>query len=595
MKHLLRITGLAVLIGFAQIDVSKAACDAEFEVINGAMLESNDTIYTCVNIPLQFDDISLLEGALTQRKWDFGDGSPIIIELLSSVTSHTYNTEGTYTLTLTVSSILCTEMTTTKTIVVLGQPEFGLAMQDVDCFSNCNGMGAVIILGDNANYYNVEWSDPLMQQNDTAFNLCAGTYNGVITDDFGCTDLLAGPVDIFEPQEFLVNIDNGDTIYLCPSNGDQAVTLSMAGGNGNNQTWWNTSVGMTLQTVEVSMFSPSIQTLDQMYYLTAQDGNGCQATDSVYIMSAPSSLEGNVSIAGSPCEGCEVYRYHYDASPGLWHVIEADVTDNLGHYNFGSIDNYEDFIIMADPDDISYPMTMQTFYPQEYLWDSAFVFNVCGAQLQKNIEVIPPMNFNGTNTLSGTVFYDPSGKTQTEEDPIPLIDVVVEKTPPGAAMGQTNTDINGEFTFEYVPSSDTMYTLYINLPGVPQTSTYEIIASASGQLFDNLDFCLNIDSTEVYTCFENNEIVGQTPDETGKSGFVVYPNPAKSRFVIETGVFADAAADLRIVDLTGRVIFNKRYAETPYVVNMVNIAQGHYLVQLYNDEKLESVRITVVD
>jgi len=38
------------------------------------------------------------------------------------------------------------------------------------------------------------------------------------------------------------------------------------------------------------------------------------------------------------------------------------------------------------------------------------------------------------------------------EDPIPLIDVVVEKTPPGSNVGRLQTDRNGYLRFKSLPS-----------------------------------------------------------------------------------------------------------------------------------------------
>ena len=568
------------------------ACSADVEITNG-VYSSNDTIIVCMNVPLHFEDQSLLEGAITQRDWDFGDGNGAVDGLLSTVTDYAYTTEGTYTMSLTVDALLCSPMTITRTIIVLGQPQFSTASSDVDCSGNCNGSASVEIIGANAPFYRFTWDDPLLQENDTAFNLCAGTYHAIIADDYSCTDMMTSPVNIFQPQPLTASIDAGDTLNLCPANGTTGITITLGGGAGNNQAMWTTSSNISAPSADLMNFTPTELGLNQMYHVTIMDNNGCSVSDSIYIRATPSSLQGTVAMESDPCVACEVLRYHFDAQAGVWHVIESVITDALGQYDFGQVENFEDFVLMADPEDLAHPMGVETYYPQAYHWADATVFNMCGDDFVKHIPLIAPMNFNGDNTISGTVWYSANGKTQTEEDPIPLIDVVVEKTPPGQAQGRVATNGSGEYEFQFVPSSDTLYTLFVNVPGVPVSDTYEILANVGGQNFYNLDFCLNIDSTDISPCQVGQPVVtGEV--ESAETNFNLYPNPNNGMFTIETGTFAESASEVRIMDQMGRLVFRKQYAETPYTINMVNIAEGYYVVQILNDADADAAPISVI-
>lgn len=584
--------GLAILLS-AETHATPPACSADVQITNG-VYSSNDTIMVCINASLQFEDMSLLEGAVTQREWDFGDGSAAVDGLLTTVQDYAYSTEGTFTMSLTVDALLCSPITITRTIIVLGQPQFSTASSDVDCAGNCNGSASVAVIGVNAPFYNFEWNDPLIQQNDTAFGLCPGTYNAIITDAYSCTDMMTNPVDIFEPQPLTASIDAGDTLNLCPDNGMTGISITLGGGAGNNQAVWTASSNISVASSELMNFTPTQGGLDQMYHVTIEDGNGCTVSDSVYIRATPSSLQGTVAMESDPCVGCEVFRYHFDSQAGVWHVIEAEITDALGQFDFGQVENFEDFVLMADPEDIAFPMGVETYYPQAYHWADATVFNMCGDDYVKHIPLIAPMNFNGDNTIAGTVWYSANGKTQTEEDPIPLIDVVVEKTPPGQARGRVATNGNGEYEFQFVPSSDTLYTLFVNVPGVPVSSTYEILANVGGQDFYGLDFCLNIDSTDISICqVQQTVITGETPD-TEETNFSLYPNPNNGMFTIETGTFAESASEVRIMDQMGRMVFRKQYAETPYTINMVNITEGYYVVQILNEVDADAAPISVI-
>jgi hypothetical protein len=254
---------------------------------------------------------------------------------------------------------------------------------------------------------------------------------------------------------------------------------------------------------------------------------------------------------------------------------------------------------MSDPNEINHPLVAPGFYPNGHKWNTATLLdNVCGLSLTKDIDIEEALNFNGDNTLTGTVWYDPTGKTETDEDPIPLIDVVVEKTPPGQAQGRATTNGSGEYGFNLVPNSDTIYTLYVSMPGIPVTSTYEILANTGGETYCELDFCLNIDSTVLVACnpeallCEAGVITGDS--HSGNDGFKLYPNPSNGRFTIETGNFAETDTEVLITDLSGRIVFRKRYNESPSFITLVNIVDGFYLVRLSNRVDSDALPLSVL-
>ncbi len=561
--------------------------------ILGSLQESNDTVYTCVGMPLTFSDESILDGILTNRDWTFGDGE-VELDAPLSQTTHSYTEEGTYTVTLTVASLLCAEVTIANTVIVLGNPNYNIITGGIDCFGDCDGELTVDVQSDNAPLYIVYW-DIVGEPGITVSNLCAGDYTAIIADGLGCTDLQTSAINLPAPEEFLSNIDLPDTLGLCPSSGLTDIPITIVGGAGNYQAVWNISTAVSQVSPSLMQFTPTELSLDLMYSLQMFDAVGCIAEDSIFIESLPSFLGGTVSVGSGPCIDCDVFQYHFDTQPGVWHVLNSTITDGEGNYDFGIIENFLPFTIMADPNETNHPMASPGFYPEGHLWSTATVLaDVCGLTLNKHVALSEPMNFGGSNSLNGTVFYSASGKTQTEEDPIPLIDVVVEKTPPGQAQGRVATNNNGEYEFQFVPNSDTLYTLHVSLPGVPVSSTYEILADQGSEIFSNLNFCLNIDSTEIEICQEETTIITEGPRSTEDKGFAMYPNPSNGRFVIETGIFADTNAEIRIVDGLGRMVFQKKYAETPYTINMVNLAEGYYFVQMLNSRNAESLPISVL-
>jgi PKD repeat protein len=591
-----RIFAFTLSVVLPMLTQAAPNCSGVLNILGGAS-EINDTVYTCVHTEITFEDLSLLEGALVGRDWNFGDGNSETNVLVSNVTVHTYDTEGIYTVSLTVTSVVCPSITIERTIIVLGEPSHVASAQQVDCFGNCTGSASIFFDSPNTDRYFVQWNDPDLQIEQTAVGLCGGSYTAMVFDQYGCTDITIPDIFVFEPDLFEAFIDLPDTFNICPADGHIGVSLNFNGGTPSYTSFWESSVYMTPLAPENADFAPFPDALNTMYRVTIVDGAGCSVQDSVYMRATPSTLVGNVSFDDDDaCENCALFMYHYDVDPGLWAIIGSTFTDVAGDYDLGVIPNFEDFVILADPDPANYPMASPAYHPDVHHWEDATVLtNVCGLDLHKDITLVSPLNFNGTSTFTGTVWYNPNGKTQTEEDPIPLIDVVVEKTPPGQPQGRVTTGVNGGYTFDFVPNSDTTYTLFVNMPGVPVVTTYEILVDQQGQTFDNLDFCLNMDSTEIDICQVGQPVVVPSPVEEPSDHVSVYPNPNAGRFTIETGDFATETCEISVIDMAGRAVFRKTYVSTPNFVNLVNIPMGNYLVRLYNEGRMHNTKVAVTN
>ncbi|MFT4594723.1 MAG: hypothetical protein ACI9UR_000402 [Bacteroidia bacterium] len=568
-------------------ELAPPPCEGIIQVSN-AQLEVNDTVYACVGIPLDFEDVSLIED-VTLRTWEFGNGSPLVDGLLELSPLYAYPAEGTYTLTLSTNALACVLAQVTKTIIVLGQPQYNVTSQQLDCFGDCDGGLTLDIISVNAGLYNVVWDIAGVEGN-TVTGLCEGNYNAFVADGFGCPGFNNGPFTISQPQELIASRVHPDTVVLCPSSGITNYQWSFSGGDGDYGSVWDASTAITQVSATQMQFTPTQQSLNQMYVVVVNDGLGCLKEDSIFFKALPSTLDGTVSVGLNPCVSCDVVRYLHTAQAGVWDTLNSTVTDGAGNYDFGVIENFLPFAIMANPNPINHPMASPEFYPSGHLSSTATILDVCGQTLNKHVQLLEPMDFSGTNTLNGTVWQSLSGKTQTE-DPIPLIDVVVEKTPPGQAQGRAATNNNGEYEFEFVPNSDTLYTLYVSIPGLPVASTYEILADDGNEVFQNLNFCINEDTTEINIC---NPVITSEGPEAETEDFVVYPNPNNGRFTIETGKFASTQSEVRIVDPMGRLVFQKRYNETPFTINMVNVADGYYSVQIMNESDAQSAAISVI-
>jgi gliding motility-associated-like protein len=95
------------------LDTCEIAVNAEY-VIEGVSSEDGATSGCLLN-EIQFNDLSITDDVIVNWDWDFGDGSSSSVEN----PTHTYFTEGTYTITLTVTTELgCTDSITLEIDIV---------------------------------------------------------------------------------------------------------------------------------------------------------------------------------------------------------------------------------------------------------------------------------------------------------------------------------------------------------------------------------------------------------------------------------------------------------------------------------------------
>lgn len=589
------LTPLLLLIFITQV-LAQSAPPCEAIIESSIPIAAMDTI--CIGQNIDLTDQSTTPTGVGNIEWWLNGN------FFSSATgiSLTPSTEGIYMFEMIIedSQGACDPDTAEYTVVVLGNPNAGVSTTHVSCNGLCDGEATVTYDSQNALAYSAIWGT---SEVGTATDLCAGAYVAIITDSRGCTqNNYSVQTLVDEPDPLVAQIVNGQFLDFCP--GDNPITLDLiviGGTQGSPEPYtyqWSQTGGLSAIDIEDPTYTPTFGSLDQNYDVTVTDDNGCEAFASIHIATSVSTVDGTVTVGGSHCSDCEVIFMKYDPSPGVWERSEVVVTNAAGQYDFPSVTSFTDFVLMVDPGDDTYPNAVQAYYAgtnlSSHVWDNAIELNSgCAITLSKDVAIPAPTVFGGECTFRGTLYYDPTGKTQTDEDPIPLIDVVVEKTPPGNSQGKVTTDINGMFEFEFMPVSDTMYTLYVNLPGVPMSSTYEIVVDPGDTLYKNLDFCLNIDSTEISTCIVSGIEEGDEP--ITNTEVLVYPNPANGQFFIKTGSFEGMDVVFQIFDSAGRFIVNREFEVAPSQLEIEALSAGYYLVRMQSEDKIVATRLSSIN
>jgi hypothetical protein len=436
------------------------------------------------------------------------------------------------------------------------------------------------------------------------YSLCDGTYNAIVTDNYGCSAAAdAGEVAfIGAPEQLVADIDNMTPVYTCIGPGNEVqLSVSITGGVEPAAGYfinWEPQDGLDNPNSGAPLFTPSLSNLNQTYTVTVTDNKGCETTDSMEILATPSNVSGTVMVGAAPCDNCEVDLYVYDPLPSIWTLQETTLTNSSGGYNLGDSPAFSTLVLTARPNPILFPGAIPTYFVDlgvySHLWNDAAnnpINTDCGMVLNKDIAIIEPITLDGSCTITGGVYGNIPGKVQ-ESDPIPGVDVVVEKVPPGNALTSDTTDSAGQYKFIGLPIllDGEVYEFYVNIPGVPGVFNYQIAVAGPNLTFDHIDFCLKIDSTQIEGCTVYPVSISQSEQASSIS---VFPNPSNGQFSIALGNLKGQAARIDVLDVLGKVIWERNMPSLPNMLLVGGIANGNYVVRVSTSSEVQTTKLII--
>jgi hypothetical protein len=242
-----------------------------------------------------------------------------------------------------------------------------------------------------------------------------------------------------------------------------------------------------------------------------------------------------------------------------------------------------------------------TYFGNTYKWNAAWVISPeCDSTYDINFDCLGEVDslLDGNCTFRGTVYevwcQFPPCKTLTT-DPIPLIDVVVKKTPPGNAITYDETGglgalDEGVFEIQNV-DVDSVYSFVVNIPGLGMYENYPITVTPDDSGFVNLDFFVVTDSAYgtpgVYVANPD----GVTNLKHKNQQMLVFPNPFTNRCQLIFVNEPNADFSFALYDITGKLINNATGQGNQYLVKTETLEQGVYIAEITAGDEVFRSRV----
>jgi len=245
----------------------------------------------CKGLSVTFDAAASVD--VDEYYWDVdGDGVYDFLDTVDGEITITYDTVGTFDVTLLGMGACGGRNTYTLTSLVTVNPSPSLSPSSADATcGSCDGTASVTVSAGTPTY-TYAWNDPSSGTNSSVSSLCAGSYQVLVTDANGCTDV-AG-VNISNPSA--MSVTTSSTIANCGVN-DGTATATPTGGSSPYSYLWDDPGAQTIQTATGLAAGT--------YNVTITDSSGCTVeTDFFGAAVVTSTPAVSVSISGSTDPTC---------------------------------------------------------------------------------------------------------------------------------------------------------------------------------------------------------------------------------------------------------------------------------------------------
>ncbi len=268
-----------------------------------------------------------------------------------------------------------------------------------------------------------------------------------------------------------------------------------------------------------------------------------------------------------------------------------------GSYNFDTLPYRENYWLKIIPDKDLFPDYLPSYpNPTKSLrWDASddiprplsdfCIDDIVNNIFPRKLVELPQGDYTISGNVSGNLIQT-TGQTKMDavSDPIPGLDVILDRIPPSppTSIAITQTDSEGNYTFSNLPASGDSgkYVITIDAQGLPADTIYEV--SLTGDVKD-LNYCVDTE-TQIEACLD----LGVEEKNILFEDLLLFPNPMDKTLTV-SGV--KEKFDVHVFDVQGKEIFTLMNQREGASIPVANFESGLYLVVIQTPSDKKTCKI----
>lgn len=292
-------------------------------------------------------------------------------------------------------------------------------------------------------------------------------------------------------------------------------------------------------------------------------------------------FEGFVTNGTDTLKNGMIEVYVDTSSSMIFDELYSIAINSDGSYECNSIRYADEYWIKIIPSDARF---ITSYHNGNLRWDEDVSFKLSDSCAAYFHDIIPRKMFSidpGSFSIAGNVSETGGTSKMLGTDPIPGLDVVLDKIPPSKnTVAVTQTDINGDYYFGNLPEGT--YVVTIDYEGLHSDTIYEVNLNSDSTEAVDLNYCVDL-SDRIQGCspsIESTEEVFKTLN--------VFPNPVNDVLTVKglTGDF-----DVLITDINGKVVYSNPSANGNLEIPTKQYQSGVYLLSVINKGVSKVVKV----
>jgi hypothetical protein len=551
---------------------------------------------------------------------------------------------GTYAVTITDANGCMTTASCSVTANQAFNPSASVV--DVSCYGGSNGSITVTNANGTAPFQYSINGGLSYQSNNTFSGLTAGTYTITVVDANGCTGFVTKT--IIQPSPLIVNINNVQSSCYGSSTG--SINLSVSGGSPSYSYLWSGPNSYASTQLNISNLATG------SYMLTLNDNKGCTSIKNVFVPSYNqviiNSIVTNIACKGELTGAIDItvsggsgsgFNYLWTGPPGYSSITEDLNNLGTGNYNLSVTDPASGCIVTS-----SYVITQPaTAVSLSTTKTNATGCNSLGSITATGSGGTPGYTYKLNNesyqssglftglyagtytvwvkdangcTKSSTVSITDNGSDEFESNNSKNQAKTISVGATNRARLALSTDIADWFKFTTTSAGSytltlthptlgftfDMYTSVNNTPGlIPTTTT---ATAKTYTVAANTTYYISVTGGLSYVCYQFSvapssfltksagSIIQQEELKSAKKidifNVSAYPNPSGNYFTLRIETSSDEKIDLRVLDVTGRLIEEKKNVSASDILKLgERYINGVYVVEVTQANKRSTLKL----